>query len=396
MTETVALSDVAISVHDGPFGSNLKSSHYVDRGVRVVRLQNIGVGYFDDRDRAFVADEHFARLRKHECRAGDVLIATLGDPIIRACRQPPWLKIALNKADCLRLECDPDRVVPEYVVHFLNSHATQAQAKGLAHGQTRPRVNLSQVRSLRVPLPPLDEQRRLAHILDAADQLRTARRESVDVLRNLLAAQYLELFGDPSTNTHRFPVGTVGDIVASAHYGSSAKAGVRGRYPILRMGNLTVDGRIDVSGLKYLDLDDKDVDRYLAQPGDVLFNRTNSPELVGKTAVYRGAQPMAYAGYLIRVRMADGHSSDYLSGFLNSSHGKRVLRGMAKAIIGMANINARELRAIRIPIPPVALQARYAAAVTSVRAQEARLETHLRHLDALFESIQDRAFTGGL
>lgn len=95
------LRDISIKISDGPFGSNLKSEHYVDEGVRVIRLQNIGVGKFIDEDRAFISVEHFRSLSKHECLPSDVLVGTLGDPNLRACLQPSWLKQALNKADCV-------------------------------------------------------------------------------------------------------------------------------------------------------------------------------------------------------------------------------------------------------------------------------------------------------
>ena len=106
-------------------------------------------------------------------------------------------------------------------------------------------------------------------------------------------------------------------------------------------GNLTVDGRIDPTGSKLTDLAADKFERYTVRRGDLLFNRTNSPDLVGKTAVYGSDVPMAYAGYLIRVRFNDEVDSHYVAGYLNSGHGKTVLRNMCKSIIGMANINAK-------------------------------------------------------
>jgi type I restriction enzyme S subunit len=105
---------------------------------------------------------------------------------------------------------------------------------------------------------------------------------------------------------------------------------------------------------------------------------------------------MAYAGYLIRVRMAEHQSPDYLAGFLNSPHGKRVLRNMAKSIVGMANINARELCSIRIPLPPSHVQQRYAHVIAKLRAQEDRLEADSAQLEALNASLQQRAFSGNM
>ncbi len=93
----------------------------------------------------------------------------------------------------------------------------------------------------------------------------------------------------------------------------------------------------------------------------MLFNRINSKELVGKTAVYNQDTPIAYAGYLVRLRTNERANSKYISVFLNSPYGKLTLQGMCKSIVGMANINAQELQDIKIPIPPLPLQNKFAA-----------------------------------
>jgi type I restriction enzyme S subunit len=90
------IGDLAEIFSDGPFGSNLKSSHYTESGVRVIRLQNIGVREFVDNDKAFVSNSHYEELSKHTCLPGDVLIGTLGDPNLRACIQPHHIPIAIN------------------------------------------------------------------------------------------------------------------------------------------------------------------------------------------------------------------------------------------------------------------------------------------------------------
>lgn len=149
---------LASKFSDGPFGSNLKTEHYVESGVRVIRLQNIGNGKFIDDDVAYVAEEHFKRLAKHECRPGDVLIATLGDPNLRACVQPDSVPVALNKADCVQLRPQSGVACSAYVCALLNHPSTVRMAQGLMHGQTRIRVSMGQLRHLQVPVPPFELQ----------------------------------------------------------------------------------------------------------------------------------------------------------------------------------------------------------------------------------------------
>ncbi|EIQ7136008.1 restriction endonuclease subunit S, partial [Escherichia coli] len=214
-------------------------------------------------------------------------------------------------------------------------------------------LSVKKIQDIKIRLPSLKEQKRIAAILDKADAIRQKREQAIKLADDFLRAKFLEMFGTPANNIHRFPKGTIRDLVDSVNYGTSAKASIdSGEYPILRMGNITYQGRWDFTDLKYLDLSVKEKDKYLVKEGDLLFNRTNSKELVGKTAVYEEDRPMAFAGYLIRVRPNSIGNNYYISGYLNSIHGKITLMNMCKSIVGMANINAQELQNIEILIPP--------------------------------------------
>src|SRR5207249_1238380 len=127
-----------------------------------------------------------------------------------------------------------------------------------------------------------------------------------------------------------------------------------------------------------------------------LFNWTNSANLVGKTAVYRSNSSVAFAGYLIRLRATPENEADYISVFLNTRYAKAILRSMCKSIIGMANINAREIQSIKIPRPPSELQKKFADSIRMLTAAQSRCRSSSGQLDALFASLQARAFAGEL
>lgn len=169
------------------------------------------------------------------------------------------------------------------------------------------------------------------------------------------------MFGDPVTNPKEWESGTIRDIASEVKYGTSSPATEGGKYIYLRMNNITYDGHLDLSNLKHIDLPDDQLAKYQVQKGDVLFNRTNSKELVGKTCVFKEDIPMVIAGYIIRVRVNARANPEYLSAILNSKYGKRTLLDMCKSIVGQANINAQELQNIDILIPPLALQNEFAA-----------------------------------
>lgn len=247
-----------------------------------------------------------------------------------------------------------------------------------------------------VPVPPLPEQRRIAQILDKAEALRAKRRAALAKLDTLAQSIFLEMFGDPAMNPKKWPVVTIRDLLESASYGTSEKSASSGDFPVIRMNNITSTGGMDFTDLKYMDLDPSMHDRYLVNYGDVLFNRTNSAELVGKSAIFRSKTKMAYAGYLVRLRVSKSNDPEYLSSFLNTSYSKRILRGMCKSIIGMANINASEIQKMSIPKPPLPLQQAFARRVEAIETLKAAHRASLAKLDALFASLQHRAFRGEL
>ena len=166
-------------------------------------------------------------------------------------------------------------------------------------------------------------------------------------------SQFMEQFGLPDNNVKGYPLGRIGDVVSDVHYGTSAKASDNGKYVYIRMNNITYEGALDLSDIKRIDVADSEIENYIVRYGDVLFNRTNSRDLVGKTCVFDRKNPMIIAGYIIRLRMNGLVLPEYLSLFMNTRYAKKLLLSMAKGAVGQANINAKELQDISIIIPPI-------------------------------------------
>ncbi len=330
--------------------------------------------------------------RSRLVKPGDFLLTnsmSFGRPYIMAtsgCIHDGWLVLSPRKDD----------VDSNFMYHLLGSPRVYAEFKRLAPGATVKNLNIELVSGVEIPLPPLDEQRRIAAILDQADTLRRKRREAIALLERLRRSAFDDLFGDPSTNPKNWPIGRISDFTASTQYGTSSKAGEIGNFPILRMGNLTANGGWKLVDLKFIDFAERDVEKYTVSKGDILFNRTNSPDLVGKTAVFREEQTYGFAGYLVRLRLNKQAMPDYVAAYLNSAHGKATLRGMCKSIIGMANINAKELISIPLMLPPIELQRQFSAIVEQSLVAEKSHLAHLSEIDTLFDTLQHRAFRGEL
>jgi type I restriction enzyme, S subunit len=172
---------------------------------------------------------------------------------------------------------------------------------------------------------------------------------------------------------------TVGSVSSLVQYGSSSKTTEKpDGIPVLRMGNI-VDGRVSTEKLKYLPTDHPEFPDLLLETGDVLFNRTNSSELVGKTAVYSGnPHPCSFASYLIRVRLTDSYEPKLLSYYLNSVFGRNWISSVLTQQVGQANVNGSKLKSLQIPVPPRAEQSRIVA----------EIEKQFTRLDAAVASLK--------
>ena len=283
-----------------------------------------------------------------------------------------------------------------FLCYFLRQPKMVDHANSLAAGANLPRLSPSALAGFLIPVPPLPEQRRIAEVLDSAEGLRSKRRAALAELDAITQALFLDMFGDPATNPKGWPIRVIRDLLESASYGTSEKSATVGEFPVLRMNNITRTGGMDFTDLKFMNLDANARSRYLVRTGDVLFNRTNSADLVGKSAIFRETRQMAYAGYLVRLRVNANNNPEYLSAFLNTDYAKRMLRGMCKSIIGMANINATEVQAMNIPQTPLPLQNEFARRVGAVEKLKAAHRASLAELDTLFAALQHRAFLGEL
>ena len=263
------------------------------------------------------------------------------------------------------------RVLGEYVWHFVRQPRFRDAAKRSFTGTAgQQRVPKSFVENTLIPLPALDRQRQIVNILNRAARIEMLRRRAADRMREFVPALFMTMFGDPIENPKGWLTERLGNCCLQVQYGTSTKANDRGvGMPVLRMGNVTYGGELDHADLKHIELSDPDIEKYGLRKGDILFNRTNSRELVGKTGLWDGRFPAVPASYFVRLRLDESRvDPTFVWAAMNSAGMKRRLFAMARGAIGQANINARELRSIQLPLPPLGLQRRYGVTVEGERA----------------------------
>ena len=259
---------------------------------------------------------------------------------------------------------DENKWDKKFICHLITANKEHLTSQ--ARGATIKGIKIEAIADLVLPEISLKEQARISEVIGKVDALMHMHQQMAMNLEQLIKSRFIEMFGDPKRNPRKWDMVTIGDIATDVRYGTSRPATEGGKYPYLRMNNLTYEGYLDLTDLKHIDIPDNEVEKCVVRNGDVLFNRTNSVELVGKTCVYNLDSDMIIAGYIIRVRIDDRVLPVILSSYLNSTVMKEQLRSMAKGAVNQANINAQELRSIPIYLPPITLQHEFATFVEQV------------------------------
>ena len=262
-----------------------------------------------------------------------------------------------------------------------------------------------------IPLPPNPEQHRIVEKIEAlfseldngVEQLKTAQ-EQLKVYRQAVLKWAFEgMLTTESVVDAGLPKGwkwvKLGDVCLGVEYGSAAKSKKTGKVPVLRMGNIQ-NGRFDWGDLVFTD-DDDEIKKYLLKTNDVLFNRTNSAELVGKTAIYKGERPAIFAGYLIRInRIESLIDANYITYFLNSHFAKSYGNTVRSFGVNQSNINGTKLKGYPLPLAPLGEQHQIVQEIESRLSVCDKLEEtiaeSLQQAEALRQSILKKAFEGKL
>ena len=386
---------------------------------------------------------------------GDVIFGRLR-PYLNKVYMPDFSGLASGEFIVFPSQLNLDNA---YLKYFLNQWEFVSFVTRLNTGD-RPRVEFTQFADYPFPLAPFPEQRRIvaeiekqftrldasveslkraqanlkryrASVLKSAcegslvpTEAELARAEGRDyepagvLLERILAerrarwesqekrrGQYKEPSAPDTSDLPDLPEGwawaTVQQLSNLIQYGTSAKASTDASgIPVLRMGNIQ-GGSLGYSDLKYLPEHNPDVQTTLLNHGDLLFNRTNSAELVGKSAVYKDNHPSAcFASYLIRVSFSDEFSSDYACACINSQYGRSFIGRVKSQQVGQANVNGSKLASMPLPLPPLAEQQRIVAEVerrlSVIQQAEATVTASLARAERLRQSILKQAFSGQL
>lgn len=330
---------------------------------------------------------------------GDILVAKItpcfeNGKIVQATLNHP---VGFGSTEFHVLRPDVAHVEPRYLLHYLRQPwVRKAGERRMTGSAGQRRVPEQFLAELQVPLPPLTEQRRIAAILDKADELRAKRRATLERLNGLTQAVFLEMFGDPVSNPKAWPDHGLGDKLTFIQYGPRffnerySESGIR----IVRITDLSENGTLNFLEMPRLNVSEADVERYRLRTGDILFARSGAT--VGKVGLVQPADPPAIAGaYFIAMRFDGSVHPVYATAVLSSPSIRAIVTRRSRQA-AQQNFSGPGLRSLPFPVPPLALQRQFASSVKATQTLNDVWRKSEVGFQELFSSLQHRAFAGEL
>ena len=285
----------------------------------------------------------------------------------------------------------------DYLRHFLLQPQVVARAASLATGANLPRLSPKALGAFPIPLPSKAQQQRIAHILDRTESARFKRRLAIARTDELTRSIFLDMFGDPVSNSmhwsESWSLGDVADITSGVTKGRKLNGSPTREVPYLAVVNVQ-DGRLDLSKVKTIEATEAEINGLRLSRGDLLLTEGGDPDKLGRGCLWANELPECiHQNHIFRVRLRDDRvMPDFLSWLIASQRGKRYFLKSAKQTTGIATINLGQLRAFPLIVPPVELQREFTCVLERIAKMKERIWMSMGTLDALFASLQHRAF----
>jgi len=369
----------------------------VEDGVFQFRMNNITTEGQLDLSKRRRVPRALRNIDRFALKRGDVLFNATNSPDLvgKAAFFPGLEESAVFSNHFLRLRPRDGQADGRYLARWLNLQFQRGRFKAMCRQWVnQATVGRDALLSLRLPLPPLPEQRRIAEILDKADALRAKRRAALALLDTLNQSIFPDMFGDPATVLHRWPVSKLGqhlEFLTSGSRGWAKHYSERGDI-FLRIQNVRRD-ELSLDDIAYIRAPDTaEARRTRVEAGDVLLSITAD---LGRTAVVPKGLGNAFINQHLAILRTKSFVPRFLSAYLASPAGRsQMLRQNRQAV--KAGLNFGDIRGFLVPFPPVTIQRKFEATAAAVGASQRAQSAALSRLDLLFTSLQHRAFRGEL
>ena len=372
-------------------------------GHPVLKIKDIDEnGQFKDNQKSFVDNAFFLDNQKKILKNGDTLIlnaAHSSDYVSsKKCYISNFPENIIATGEWMIIRSNSGSIDSKFIYFLLTSGSISLKIKTIVKG-----IHLypKDMANLRIPLPPLSIQHQIVAVLERTEAMKRQRREADALTGALLQSVFREMFGDPERNERGWETKTLYDILSedpqNGLYKPSSEYSDSGT-PIVRIDSF-YDGKIgDLRNLKRINCTEKEIAKYQIHEGDVLINRVNSLDFLGKCGlVQKIYENTIYECNMIRMRPNRTlvHPT-YLTAFLCTQFVKNQILNRAKNAVNQASINQQDVKALNILIPPLALQQQFAHVVESVERIRDQQVASGRQIEGLCEGLMQRAFAGEL
>jgi type I restriction enzyme S subunit len=393
---TIKLEEVSGDVGIFVDGDWVESKDQDPKGnTRLTQLADIGVGEFLDRSSRFLTSEKAKELKCTFLKEGDILVARMPDPIGRACIFPGDKHPCVTVVDVCIIRPNPREICNRWLMWMINSPQFKRQLDQYISGTTRQRISRKNLQKLKIPLPPLEEQRRIAAILDKADGVRRKRKEAIRLTEELLKSTFLEMFGDPVTNPKGWEICELQNVCNRVTDGTHqppnwADEGI----PFLFVSNI-VNGEIDFKVSKHITEESwfELTSRCPIEINDILYTTVGS---YGNAALVRTKNRFCFQRHIAHIK-PDSRSiePEFLLGMMQSDWIRQQADKQARGV-AQKTLNLRELKKFTIFTPPIEEQKKYVKLRQGVEKQLSYYRSALEQSENLFNSLLQRAFRGEL
>lgn len=370
-------------------------------GQPILKIRDIDeVGQFRGRFESFVDSKFYDRHSKKKLHAGDTIIlnaahntdyvggknAFVPDELHGVIATGEWLVVRVKDANS------------RYVNQYLKSLSGRKSLKNCVKG-----IHLypKDVERISVPLPSLDDQTRIAHLLGKVEELIAQRKQHLQQLDDLLKSVFLEMFGFCDQTYTKWTIDALEvytKIVSGVTKGKKYNSEDLIEVPYMRVANVQ-DGHFVLDEIKTIFVTQKEVDQYLLFSGDLLLTEGGDPDKLGRGSVWKNQiENCIHQNHIFRVRINEHLKINpyYLSALIGSRYGKSYFLKSAKQTTGIASINSTQLKNFPVVIPPIELQNQFAAIVEKVESLKSRYQQSLIDLEFLYGALSQRAFRGEL
>ena len=381
-------------------GANIKQDKVTD-GYPITRIETIADGTVDLKrvGYASIHDERFSEFFFFEY---DILMSHINSVshLGKVALVNHIGEKVIHGMNLLCLKADESRINPMYSFYFLRSPIFRSKIKRITKKSVnQASFNISNLKDIEIPLPPLPDQLHIATILSKAENLIAQRKESMRLLDEFLKSTFLEMFGDPVRNEKGWKIDSLknyGSLKNGLNY-TRNESGLNIR--CLGVGDFKDLSKLtDIDSLPILNLSSAPSDEYYLQDGDLVFVRSNgNRELVGRClVVFPKKDKVTYSGFCIRYRIEKTQiTSIYLSHLFRVSVFKKSMLQNGRGA-NIQNINQQILGSLKIPVPPISLQTQFAQIVEKTEALKSQYQQSLQELESLYGSLSQKAFRGEL